>query len=92
VEPPSDTNSIYYDVLEIIEEYILPSLAMLESPCAFSEEIWGLMKLLPYNIRYYTSFFNLFFSTSSLIYYCHYNNIYGDFVAKIITDFFTPMK
>ncbi|XP_065574559.1 THO complex subunit 2-like isoform X2 [Artemia franciscana] len=52
VEPPSDTNSIYYDVLEIIEEYVLPSLAMLESPCAFSEEIWGLMKLLPYNIRF----------------------------------------
>jgi THO complex subunit 2 len=43
---------MYYDVLTILDEVLLPSLSYMESNCSVAEEIWSLLKLLPYQQRY----------------------------------------
>ncbi|KAK3741029.1 hypothetical protein RRG08_005719 [Elysia crispata] len=42
----------YYGFLNVIEEVLLPSLSLLPNNCAMAEEIWSLLKLYPYEIRY----------------------------------------
>ncbi|CAH1184109.1 unnamed protein product [Phyllotreta striolata] len=50
-QPPKE-DSLYYDILSLIDLTILPSLAYLECNCCIAEEIWTLLKLYPYQIRY----------------------------------------
>ncbi|XP_057661904.1 THO complex subunit 2 isoform X1 [Diorhabda carinulata] len=45
-------NSIYYDILSLIDITILPSLSYLDCNCCIAEDIWTLLKLYPYQIRY----------------------------------------
>ncbi|CAH1103884.1 unnamed protein product [Psylliodes chrysocephalus] len=50
-QPPKET-SLYYDIISLVDMSILPSLAYLECNCCIAEEIWTLLKLYPYQIRY----------------------------------------
>ncbi|XP_030748048.1 THO complex subunit 2 isoform X2 [Sitophilus oryzae] len=45
-------NALYYDIISIIDLSIFPSLSYLECNCCVAEEVWTLMKLYPYQIRY----------------------------------------
>lgn len=47
-----DISSLYYDVLTLFDVVILPSLALMESNCCVAEEIWNVLKKLPYEHRY----------------------------------------
>ncbi|CAH1159617.1 unnamed protein product [Phaedon cochleariae] len=49
--PPTE-DSLYYDILSLLDETILPSLSYLECNCCIAEEIWTLVRLYPYQIRY----------------------------------------
>jgi len=42
----------YAAVLSLIEDVLFPSLSVLECNCGVAEEMWGLLKRLPYEIRY----------------------------------------
>ena len=39
-------------ILDMLDEVILPSLSLIEANCGLSEELWQLVKLLPYENRY----------------------------------------
>lgn len=39
-------------ILDMLDEVILPSLSLIEANCGLSEELWQLLKLLPYENRY----------------------------------------
>ncbi|KAK9870147.1 hypothetical protein WA026_006238 [Henosepilachna vigintioctopunctata] len=45
-------DSLYYDILTLLDITILPSLSYLDCNCCIAEEIWTLLKLYPYQIRY----------------------------------------
>ncbi|XP_060532268.1 THO complex subunit 2 isoform X2 [Cylas formicarius] len=45
-------NSLYYDIISILDHTILPSLSYLDCNCCLAEEIWTLVQLYPYQIRY----------------------------------------
>ncbi|XP_064637610.1 THO complex subunit 2-like isoform X2 [Lineus longissimus] len=47
-----ELQDVYHGLLTLIDECILPSLTMLDGNCCMSEEIWTLIKLLPYTYRY----------------------------------------
>ena len=47
-----DSSSMYYEVLTLFDVVIFPSLALLESNCCVAEEIWNVVKKLPYEHRY----------------------------------------
>ncbi|XP_046643816.1 THO complex subunit 2-like isoform X8 [Daphnia pulicaria] len=49
---PQDLDSLYFDVLTLFDVVILPSLALMESNCCVAEEIWNVLKKLPYEHRY----------------------------------------
>lgn len=51
-QPTKDHNNLYYDILSLIDTTILPSLSYLDCNCCIAEEIWTLLKLYPYQIRY----------------------------------------
>ncbi|XP_059482003.1 THO complex subunit 2 isoform X2 [Neocloeon triangulifer] len=43
---------MYFDVITLLDEVLLPSLSYMEANCSIAEEIWSLLKLLPYQQRY----------------------------------------
>ena len=44
---------LYYDVLTIMDEVLLPAVSLMESPnCCLAEEIWGVLRVYPYHMRY----------------------------------------
>ncbi|KAF7282444.1 hypothetical protein GWI33_002672 [Rhynchophorus ferrugineus] len=45
-------HSLYYDIISITDATIFPSLSYLDCNCCIAEEIWSLVKLYPYQIRY----------------------------------------
>lgn len=47
-----EKNTLYYDIVSLLDSCILPSLSYMESNCCVAEEIWSVVKLYPYNIRY----------------------------------------
>ncbi|KAL4230734.1 THO complex subunit 2 [Mactra antiquata] len=47
-----DDNIMYFGLLSILDEVVLPSLSFLTCNCCLSEDLWALMKLLPYELRY----------------------------------------
>lgn len=54
--PPSTMDetkmSLYYEIISLLDSCILPSLSYMECNCCIAEEIWSVVKLYPYNIRY----------------------------------------
>jgi THO complex subunit 2 len=53
--PPTTTegrNALYYDVISLLDSCILPSLSYMTSNCPVAEEIWSVIRLYPYHIRY----------------------------------------
>nr|XP_023020410.1 THO complex subunit 2 [Leptinotarsa decemlineata] len=50
--PPPNCDSLYNDILSLVDETILPALSYLDCNCCIAEEIWTLLKLYPYQIRY----------------------------------------
>ncbi|KAL5011569.1 hypothetical protein ScPMuIL_010120 [Solemya velum] len=42
----------YFGFLNMLDDVIVPSLSFLPCNCCHSEELWGLLKLLPYELRY----------------------------------------
>lgn len=65
----SDSDSLYFDILTLFDVVILPSLALLESNCCVAEEIWNVLKKLPYEHRYrlYCSWKNDTFQNHALL-------------------------
>ncbi|KAM7540386.1 hypothetical protein Aperf_G00000037924 [Anoplocephala perfoliata] len=45
-------NLVYQAIFNMLDEAILPSLSMVSSNCCLAEEIWKLMRHLPYEHRY----------------------------------------
>ncbi|XP_022086856.1 THO complex subunit 2-like isoform X2 [Acanthaster planci] len=43
---------VYRQLLSLIEGTLLPSMSTLDNNACLSEEMWSLLKLMPYNIRY----------------------------------------
>lgn len=56
IEGPKSTvpaeDSLYYDILTLMDVTIFPALSYLDCNCCIAEEIWTLVKLYPYQIRY----------------------------------------
>lgn len=48
--PPTD--SLYHDVLTLLDSTILPSLSFMDCNCCIAEEVWNVLKLYPYQCRY----------------------------------------
>ncbi|XP_049790874.1 THO complex subunit 2 isoform X2 [Schistocerca nitens] len=53
-QPPKEnsSDSLYYDVITLLDEVILPSLSYMECNCCIAEEVWNVVKLYPYQFRY----------------------------------------
>lgn len=51
--PPSG-DSLYFDIVTLLDEVLLPSLSHLDSNCSVAEEMWSLLKLYPYQYRWVT--------------------------------------
>ncbi|XP_063970178.1 THO complex subunit 2-like [Lytechinus pictus] len=51
-EKKEDLNSVFHEMLSVIEQVILPSISMMPCNACLSEEVWSLMKMLPYHRRY----------------------------------------
>lgn len=47
-----DKMGLYHDIIALLDSCILPSLSYMECNCCVAEEIWSVVKLFPYNIRY----------------------------------------
>lgn len=53
--PKSQTpegDSLYHDIVTLLDSSILPALSYMECNCAIAEEIWSVLKLYPYHVRY----------------------------------------
>lgn len=49
---PPTRDSLYYDILSLADVTILPALSYLDCNCCIAEEVWTLLKLYPYQVRY----------------------------------------
>jgi THO complex subunit 2 len=47
-----DRHVLYYDIITMLESCVLPALSYMTCNCCVAEEIWTVVKLYPYNIRY----------------------------------------
>uniref|UniRef100_W8BMU3 THO complex subunit 2 n=2 Tax=Ceratitis capitata TaxID=7213 RepID=W8BMU3_CERCA len=52
--PPPNTESetLYFEVMTVIDAAILPALSYLDCNCPMAEEIWTVLKFFPYHFRY----------------------------------------
>lgn len=50
--PVPKEESLYYDILTLMDVTIFSALSYLDCNCCIAEEIWTLVKLYPYQIRY----------------------------------------
>lgn len=55
--PPSSSMedsklALYHEIISLLDSCVLPALSYMESNCCMSEEIWSVVKLFPYNVRY----------------------------------------
>jgi THO complex subunit 2 len=48
---PEGENSMYYDIITLLDEVILPSLSYMDCNCCIAEEVWNIIKLYPYQCR-----------------------------------------
>lgn len=49
---PREGDTLYFEIISVLDETILPSLSYLDCNCCIAEEIWNLVKFYPYQIRY----------------------------------------
>lgn len=42
---------LWSGTLTLLDEVLLPSLSLMECNCAIAEEVWGLLRYFPYEIR-----------------------------------------
>lgn len=55
IAEPVDANisCLYYDVLTLMDEVLLPAVSLMDSPNpCLAEEIWGVLRVYPYHMRY----------------------------------------
>lgn len=53
-----EADAVRYQIIQLLDECILPSLSFIDSNYGLSEEVWQLLKCFPYSIRY-TLYHNL---------------------------------
>ncbi|XP_063988875.1 THO complex subunit 2 isoform X2 [Diachasmimorpha longicaudata] len=51
-QPIDKSNTIYYDILTILDVVLLPSLSFMDCNCCVAEEMWNILKYYPYQNRY----------------------------------------
>jgi len=44
--------ALYYEIISLLDCCVLPALSYMECNCCVAEEIWSVVKLFPYNVRY----------------------------------------
>lgn len=44
--------SLYFDIVSLLDSTILPSLSYMDCNCCVAEEIWNILKIYPYQCRY----------------------------------------
>ncbi|KAF2879485.1 hypothetical protein ILUMI_26680 [Ignelater luminosus] len=49
---PPEGDTLYYDILTLLDSTILPALSYMDCNCCIAEEIWNILKLYPYQTRY----------------------------------------
>lgn len=49
--PPTE-DSLYWDIINLMDKTILPALSYMDCNCCMAEEIWNVLKLYPYQMRY----------------------------------------
>ncbi|XP_066598314.1 THO complex subunit 2 isoform X3 [Prorops nasuta] len=49
---PTEKNTLYYDILTILDVALLPSLSFMDCNCCVAEEMWNILKYYPYENRY----------------------------------------
>lgn len=48
----SENESLYYDILSLLDAAVLPALSYMDCNCCIAEEIWEVLKMYPYQLRY----------------------------------------
>merc|ERR1719468_911185 len=63
------SNDVYYDAMTLLHEVIFPSLSLMTSNCCIAEEVWSLLRHVPYEHRYrlYDSWKNETMDTQPLL-------------------------
>lgn len=51
-----DDESMYHDIMTLLDSSILPALSYMECNCCVAEEIWSVVKFLPYHFRFAWNF------------------------------------
>lgn len=54
----NDAKNVKYELIQLLDECILPSISFIDSNYGLSEEVWQLLRCFPYSIRY-TLYHNL---------------------------------
>ena len=49
--PPPPKERVYEGFVSVLNEVVLPSLSLLPCNCGVAEEVWSMVKQLPYEIR-----------------------------------------
>ena len=62
-------DAVYQAIFNMLDESILPSLSMVSANCCLAEEIWKLVRHLPYEHRYLMLFFRGFVSIYTPFYW-----------------------
>lgn len=47
----SNDKLLYHDIMTLLDSSVLPALSYMECNCAVAEEIWSIIKFLPYHYR-----------------------------------------
>lgn len=51
-EEQQGVDTLYYDIITLLDATILPALSFMDCNCCIAEEVWNILKIYPYNIRY----------------------------------------
>lgn len=49
--PPLTLVQVYSGVVSLLDETVLPSLSLLHCNCSLAEEVWSVLRMLPYDVR-----------------------------------------
>jgi THO complex subunit 2 len=49
----TEMDAVYSGIVSTLSEAVLPSLSLLPCNCCLAEDIWNVMKALPYDVRYH---------------------------------------
>ncbi|XP_036222766.2 THO complex subunit 2 [Bactrocera oleae] len=50
--PNTESETLYFEVMTVMDAAILPALSYLDCNCPMAEEIWTVLKFFPYHFRY----------------------------------------